>query len=304
MKVYICLFGLILSLVTLFYSIDINRLTHSFEFVSLEWILVSFFTSIIAVVFSSAKFYFFVQANGMYVSLRKCMEAVMAAVVLNVILPAKGGDLVKGYYLDNYNYSKFLGVTTIERIFDILTLSVLSLIGSLLIGSQLYFIISFSLIVFCLLIFFIGPFTIRKLKLSPVKKNKFLHAFHCIHKKPIKVLSALACSAGVWCSSISIMITNLKSVGLDVNLLKVFSVWPLALFVGILPLSVSGIGTRDTAFIYIWNFQEINATDSTYLVLSSFIYTAIVYWALSLISILVLGSKGVLKIKSEIQERR
>ena len=75
---------------------------------------------------------------------------------------------------------------------------------------------------------------------------------------------------------------------LDVRILKVFSVWPICIFSGLLPISISGIGTRESAFIFLWT-DSFKSSLNEQLFVASFLYTVNVYWLLGLFSIMTLG---------------
>ena len=73
-----------------------------------------------------------------------------------------------------------------------------------------------------------------------------------------------------------------------------FNVWvagaaaPPSMFVGILPISLWGVGTRDAALAYFLNgFTLIENTMA-----AGFLYTALVYWLLGLIGTPILILSG------------
>jgi|TARA_B110000483_G_C17710587_1_gene357026 uncharacterized membrane protein YbhN (UPF0104 family) len=86
----------------------------------------------------------------------------------------------------------------------------------------------------------------------------------------------------------------MHSIGLSVSILKVVAFWPIAIFAGILPISVSGLGTRDLTFAL--SIGDNFNNESIYA--ATFLYTFLVYWFLSIISAVRLFIKNTMKPKS------
>ena len=53
-----------------------------------------------------------------------------------------------------------------------------------------------------------------------------------------------------WAMAIGIVQTLFEATGADVPALGTVALWPLAVFAGMFPLTVAGMGTRDAAFVY------------------------------------------------------
>ena len=83
------------------------------------------------------------------------------------------------------------------------------------------------------------------------------------------------------------------AVNADVSASQIISFWPSSMLTGMVPITISGFGTRDAAFAYSLgqSFENSNLFAGTLL------YTLLVYWYLSLISFVILSLKGVLKLR-------
>ena len=84
------------------------------------------------------------------------------------------------------------------------------------------------------------------------------------------------------------------SVDADVSASQVISFWPSSMLTGMLPITISGFGTRDTAFIYALG-ESLN---NTKLFAGTFLYTVFVYWFLSLLAFIILTIKGSLNLQA------
>ena len=94
----------------------------------------------------------------------RCFNVVMAALTLSSITPSKSGDLIKSYYLRNeIPISKTIGSVLTERIFDIFTLVLFSLIGMVLSNVFELAGIAFVVLLFVCLTFFIPKIRLNNL---------------------------------------------------------------------------------------------------------------------------------------------
>ena len=83
------------------------------------------------------------------------------------------------------------------------------------------------------------------------------------------------------------------AVNADISATQIISFWPSSMLTGMVPITISGFGTRDAAFIYALG-ESLN---NTKLFAGTFLYTVFVYWFLSLLAFLILTIKGVLKLR-------
>ena len=86
------------------------------------------------------------------------------------------------------------------------------------------------------------------------------------------------------------------SVSVNISFIENIAYSPIAIFVGLLPISISGIGTRDSAFVYFlssYNMENI--------LCATFLFTILAYWTLGLLGSFFCGSEvlKILKLKSK-----
>ena len=65
-----------------------------------------------------------------------------------------------------------------------------------------------------------------------------------------------------------------------------YAIFPLCVLAGLVPVTLSGIGTRDAAFVQLMTMYGIAREGATMVALG---YTVFAYWILSLISLPVIG---------------
>ena len=126
-------------------------------------------------------------------------------------------------------------------------------------------------------------FPIEKLPLPEKYRQKLVSLLDVLKRwirKPFAVLQTVIASFCTWALA-----------GLSVCFLTCafhrpvwgysFGVFPLAVLAGLIPLTVSGIGTRDSAFIALLSSQ-MPVEEATFVGLG---YTILAYWLISLISL-------------------
>jgi uncharacterized membrane protein YbhN (UPF0104 family) len=235
------------------------------------------------IIFSSLRYHFLLKASNAKVSFNKCFSAVTTAFSLNSIIPGKGGDLVKAMVLTTSKEKliHYTAVTLVERLIDLSIITTLLLLGASLMNDRLW---QFS----SMLAVIILPSLILCLNHTskiPIIGNKLLSLQSIIpsfKKNLTYLLGGTASAAVIWIINLIIIYLLLLAVGFNLSPTQVIANWPKAIFAGILPLSISGFGTRDAAFAL-----SIGAsTANTKVFAATFLYTFFLYWYLSVISMI------------------
>jgi len=89
--------------------------------------------------------------------------------------------------------------------------------------------------------------------------------------------AALA-SFGAVTNAVLMQLSLLTILRVDVPWLDVFWAWPLAMLVGVLPVTVAGMGTRDLAFLWTLRTAGEGASDSSGVLLVSLVYAVFATW--------------------------
>lgn len=267
------------------YNIDFKQIISILARADKTYLFLAFILSLAQIFIASLRFYFFLCAAETKVRLSKCIEAVMKAIAYNSFIPSKGGDLLKAFVLSSQKSKiiRITGVAIVERIVDLFVVILISLVGLLVIDQYKYAIISVLLLCSLCIILFI----LKRIKQLPLIKQK-LYSIKDLDNIFItnwkSSIIAVISSFFFWFINLLIIILLLKSVGLNLAYFKIFAYWPFAMVSGILPLSISGFGTRDGVFVYLLDNPQFTEPILT----ATFLYTILLYWLLSLISLLLL----------------
>lgn len=214
------------------------------------------------------------------------LRAVLMANVLNSFLPSKAGDGAKAVYLRQHGgLSMGVGTVILERAVDFSVLGLLGMAGYFTSGALWgLFAGAFLLGSMVTLFSIILLFPVNKLPLPEKilgKLDSLGKVFRCWVRHPGAMAQTLAGSLCTW-SMAGLTVCCLSSAfqtGIPWG--YAYGVFPLAILAGLIPVTVSGVGTRDSAFVFLLSAHS-TVEGATLVGLG---YTVFGYWILSLISL-------------------
>lgn len=216
----------------------------------------------------------------------QCFRLVMAAAPLTSITPSKSGDIVKAYYLrDMIPASVTIGSVITERVYDVFFLALLALAGMLLYSNYDYVAIVLPMIVgiIAALALIRAGLTFR-LPLKESWTEKLLNIAMVIKgstKDRAPFFTITAYSFCIWFLAIVHMVVFFRALDIDIPFMFALASVPLAIFVGLLPVTLGGMGTRDAAIILL--FSQFATAEE--LLASGILFSAFRYWLPSLLGL-------------------
>jgi uncharacterized membrane protein YbhN (UPF0104 family) len=293
--VYLPIIGFFALIIIAGKYFDHEKVWHYLRFADFSLIILVIILTSTQILTATLRYNFFLKACGADIQIKDCMIAVLTALSINSVVPGKGGDIAKAIVLtkDKGEIVKYTGVTIIEKLCDLIVLSIITFIGAFLAENNFWQSVSIGSFVLFISLFlslrFVDKFPIlgSNLKVLPVliitvfNNQKFF-------------LSGILFCILLWVVNLTIIFLILMSVDAGVSISKVISYWPSSMLAGMLPITISGFGTRDAAFIYAIG-ESLN---NTKLFAGTFLYTVFVYWFLSILAFLVLAIKSTLNLRS------
>jgi uncharacterized protein (TIRG00374 family) len=192
------------------------------------------------------------------------------------VTPARIGDLSRAYHIKNrIGIGKSITTVIIDRVIDIAILFCLAIIGFVSFVafftqySDLFWVISVLFVLFLFGVYMSTKKEVVKMFLRPVfnrfvpekhksNVNVTFHDFYSglgsLKKGRKNVAFAVILGVLVWLVSIFQYLLLSMSIGLDVSYLFLLSIVPIVALLDMLPISFSGIGTRDAALILFLSF--------------------------------------------------
>jgi hypothetical protein len=219
-------------------------------------------------------------------TISRCGSAVLAAVTLNAVIPGRGGDLVRAAFLADEpgTVGVLLGAVLLERVIDVGTLGLLALIAS--VGGGAGWVpwlaaaaCAASLV--AIVVLAIG----HRVPIRPELAERVGRTARRMLQRPALALALVGSSLLSWINNVAIMGFCLRAVGATTGWVDIARATPIAILAGIAPISVSGIGTRDTAMLLLLRGHGADAAITA----GSFGYTILTSWFLAAFGIAALG---------------
>lgn len=268
----------------IFTKIDFCSVIEVLLHTDLKYLLIALLLMIIGVFIRAKRWQAILETMGYNCEYKECFNLIMASAPLTSITPAKSGDVIKAYYLkDRIPASKTVGSILTERIFDVLTLLSFSLIG--MVFYQKYeFVSIISIILVILIVLILILYTNARLPIKGSWNEKLQNislSLKMLAKNRKAFLAVILCSLSSWFLAVAQTLMFFYALGIHVSFLFTMANIPIAIFIGMMPVTLGGMGTRDAAIIFI--FSEF--TTSEKLLGVGILFSIFRYWLLSLLGI-------------------
>ena len=189
---------------------------------------------------------------------KECFYVMMGAQPIASITPSKSGDIAKAYYLrDSIPVSKTIGSILTERMFDFFTLLLFFLIGTLF--SKRYELVGIAVVILtCIIAIFLpiyAGFSFHlPMKQSWNEKIQNLTLSMKLVTNDKKVVSTVMFySFSFWFLSVVQILTFFYALGINLPLAFAMANIPIVIFIGYIPITLGGMGTRDAAIVFLFS---------------------------------------------------
>ncbi len=244
-----------------------NLLRYMFN-INLATFFVGVFFIFLGYVFSAVRWIIFLKAYHLNIGFIRALKIVLISLTAGMVLPSGAGpDIVRFYYAQKSNMDKRAEVLSsifMDRFVGVITLSVLAFVG-LKIGIEAFRSVSnvitiVLIILFAILGFFLsGGFSLILLKLlGNIRKfrigeriRKFTQAFSLYERNRKILLLAMMVSVLMQVLFGTGNFFVALSLGIEAELYKIIFITLTVNFVTMLPISFSGIGVREGAFVFL-----------------------------------------------------
>jgi len=267
MKKLIAILLAVLILAIIFTRIDLKeffRYISQMDFISFSIALLLFFP---LVMIPAWRWKFLVRKKT-DLRLSESVKLVLASSALNIFLPSKMGDLSKSYFLKKkcgVDLKRATNVLIFERYVDTAALSAMALLGAL--GARPFSNVNWIVIGFSTAVILMFPVLYflnfdQKWAFSALNGNRYAEKLrHFLHdaqdylgelkRDPRSLAVILAVSIFLWFLHLLQFYFAFLAIRAEVPWPQIFGLVPMAIFVGMLPITVAGIGSRDAALIQV-----------------------------------------------------
>lgn len=268
MKKFISLIVSLVILVVIYWKIDFQGLIEVFKNCDRGWMAVSL-GMVVPITAITAWRLQQLMPNGSKLPFTEANRLILAASVLNMILPSKMGDIAKAYFMKQRGHldgSLSLSLVIFEKACDMLSLLLWCVFGLILYPQKdwLFSVMTASVTVglmvgilllssrkFAQIFFLVGKKIVPRKMRSKLDKLQIswreMHDYFWSDRRQLLKVTA---------TSIFIWFLHLMQIWLFILALKAWTPFtanlalsPLAILAGLLPLTFAGVGTRDAALI-------------------------------------------------------
>ncbi|MHB8051742.1 MAG: lysylphosphatidylglycerol synthase transmembrane domain-containing protein [Methanoregula sp.] len=293
----IALFIIILSRINLIALFDI------FAHTNLVFLILALMVNCVAIILKSQKWKIIVNSVKPDFSLTESIKAFIVGFSFSTITPAKLGDFVKVLYIndDRCGLGKCISTVVIDRLIDIILLFSIAFIG--IYGFSVFYhieILSISTIILIIVGIVAGLYVVLHRPLLSTLLKPFFNIFVPKHLKSkislfyddffsglftfyydrTRFFSSVVIGVISWIPPFIYGYLLALSIGIDPGVLFFVLVIPVLSLLDLLPISISGIGTRDVALIFFFSLKGISAEHA---VAFSLLYLFMSYWLIALI---------------------
>lgn len=258
------------------------------------WLVLAAAMMAFNLVVASVRLKWILETTGHEVPLGRSFEAVLGTWPIALLTPSRAGDLARAYLLrDLVPAVKGSGAVIAEKVIDVQSLCILATIGSIVSQQWLFaaFTAAMLLGVWSVLLglrffteTFLGLPLVRRFE---SKFRQLLSAMNALSRQRGPFLAISSISMVGWIVAVSIIAALMMAFGADVPLTSTFGLWPIALFAGMLPLTVAGMGTRDAAFVSML-VLALGSVDESAVLAATLSYALVTAWVPGLLTLPVM----------------
>ena len=281
---------ILVSIITLiifcliFTKIDIHEVIKILSHADPLYLLISLLILFAPIIVTIKRWHTILKVMGYAIQLRTCLNVLMAALPLASITPSKSGDIVRAYYLkEKIPISKTIGSVLTERVFDIFKLVLFSLIG--MVFCQKYEMAFIALItLLCIVILFFIEHTDFHLTIREswnVKLQNMGLSMKTLTRDKKAFSIIMFYTLLIWFLAIIQTLIFFYALGISIPVIFAMASIPIAIFIGLVPVTLGGMGTRDAAIIFL--FSQYAAPSQ--LLGVGILFSVFRYWLPSLLGI-------------------
>ncbi len=203
--------------------------------------------------FSILRWSYLLSLIGYKIRLKKLSFLFLAGVPIAKILPSNSGEFIRAFYLkDDVPANKNASIILIEAMLDFLILSVLALVGGIFLKIKIAIIAS-SIVILSMIALSFLAIKFQNKKICQNKILKILEPANLILKQPKKLIKITLITLLLWFLIIIVIKLLFTALGVDIPLLLVITIQPIVIFIGLLPITFSGIGVRESAMLIFYS---------------------------------------------------
>ena len=272
----------------LLYQVDLEAMLVSFKDVNLSFLAFIYFTIILGIILSTYKWMLLLRAQNINKpGFLRLWALYHIGGFFNNFLPTNvGGDLIRSYIVGKQNnkQAESLAAVAVERMSGFLALIIYGIAGifinwDLAVQLNLIYIICGALFLICTSISLFFNRSLAKwikghLNWGPVeqifqKLSTLYESFYLYKKNMPLLLIAMAISFIFQLYTIWFTFAILKTMNIQLPFTTLMLIVPVTTIIGVIPITINSIGLREGAFVFLFSYLGIPASQSLLMALLS-----------------------------------
>jgi glycosyltransferase 2 family protein len=200
----------------------------------------------------TTRWWFVLSQMGFSVPWSRCLVVLLGVHPLSMASPSRAADSLRAYAFRRQGIAMpVLGGILAERLLDILVLATIAALSALRLGRGNLALVAGIGALAVLLVLVLTPW-LGRLRLRPAWRHnliRFSSSAAIFQRRPRALAGALGLTLLHWGLSVLMVLLLLRGTGVEIGYFQVSAALPLAIFVGLVPITFGGIGTRDAALV-------------------------------------------------------
>ena len=290
-------------------EIDFASLRESLRKTDPLYVFLAFLTPYGGFLVTSLRWQGLLRVQGVHIRQALLFRSCMVAIFFNQIMPSTiGGDMIRMYDSWKAGASKGVAISTIvvDRVLGLFALAIFAVLGLFFVRDNIaefgyvplaIVAVAFGLGGFIALVFSPFAFMVNLSRAiytrfpGPFAKffGKVDRAVDPFRGKHRSLLRALVFSLVLQLNVVLLHYLLGRAIGIPLGFLEYFYIVPVALFVMLIPVSINGIGVRESMFVFMLGSMGVPKSDALILSLLAFA----IFLVHGLMGGLVLASRGI-----------
>jgi len=264
----------------LFRSIDVQAVLSAINQMDPVHFVVAAILTLTFPVMSAIRWRIILRRIGYRVSFSRCLTIIVGIWPISAVSPSKSGDLLKIYSLRvNTDSLAVAGSVIFERVLDVIVLAAFALVGGIFFNNMPIVYISAAVLVLVAAVFVLVNTGLRFP--GRAKVRQMLVSLEKVSANRLSLMSVFLLTVANWFGSIVQAKVLFDGVGAHVGLGFTCAGLPVAIFAGLVPVTVAGMGTRDAAMVSLFSSYASNHQ----ILAVAILYSFFAYWLLSIIGL-------------------
>jgi hypothetical protein len=264
--------------ILIFLKLDINKIFNEIIKVNLFYIFLAFVLTLFSLLLQTFKWYIIARFQKIELPFLDAFELNLISLFYGFLTPARVGGVVRAEYMKDYKnggVGKGLSNYSLDKILDLASIFFLVVVFSFSFGNIInkwffyYSLILLVLLIVSLVLFLdkersrniLGVFYRRILpqRLKESAKKGFYSFYKDIPKKRYFILFFII-NLLAWVSLYLVSYVIGIALGIEISFIYYLVILPIGTLVSLIPISISGLGTREAVMISLFGLLNVAGT--------------------------------------------